>query len=200
MELNLRKQRQWFLLDVSNSAGGVRIRQQELRIRGLLAFCLHIPRFILLFLRWKSIIRCTTTPCCSDVWTRLWEEAILHIISRFSIYPNLSRPAAAELIMESALSNYKHCSTNKEICFPLLQVLAASFLLFLFRKHILFIITWILSLVCNYIVARRPHSLLFPFLDPKKTINCRQIQTLKTNKLLSERKWSFSTTISGFSW
>ncbi len=126
------------------------------------------------------------------MWTRLWEEAILHIISKFSIYPNLSRLAAAELIMESALSNYKHCSTNKEICFPLLQVLAASFLLllFLFRKHILFIITWILSLVCNYIVARRPHFLLFPFLDPKKTINCRQIQTLKTKKLLSERKES----------
>jgi hypothetical protein len=63
------------------------------------------------------------------------------IISRFSIYPNLSRLAAAELILESALSNYKHCSTNKEICFSLLQVLATSFLLFLFRKHILFIIT-----------------------------------------------------------
>jgi hypothetical protein len=84
VELNLRKQRQWFLLDVLNSAGGVKIRQQELRIRGLLAFCLHIPRVILLFLRWKSIIRCTTTTCCSDVGTRFWEEAILHIISRFS--------------------------------------------------------------------------------------------------------------------
>jgi len=120
VELNLRKQRQWFLLDVSNFAGSVSIRQQELRIRGLLAFCLHIPRFILLLLPWKSIIRCTTTACCSDVWTRFWEEAILHIISRFSIYPNLSRPAAIELIVDSALSNYKHCSTNKEICFSLL--------------------------------------------------------------------------------
>jgi hypothetical protein len=45
--------------------------------------------------------------------------------------------------MESALSDYKHSSTNKDILFSLLQVLAASFLLllFLFRKHILFIIT-----------------------------------------------------------
>jgi len=84
VELNLRKQCQWFFLDVSNSAGGVKIRQQELRIWGLLTFCLHIPRFILLFLRWKSIIRCTTTTHCSDVGTRFWEEAILHIISRFS--------------------------------------------------------------------------------------------------------------------